>query len=78
MKKIIIMIGIVMILLIGGCGDNTSNYNLRDWCRDNVLEINCEQLLKCDANCDKLDFNSHIRTCHSSFTNHIISKCKPE
>ncbi len=69
-----------MILVISGCTEeenkkNSNAYNMRDWCTSNINEIGCEQLLKCDVSCNDLPLNTHIRTCHSLYTNQIIARC---
>jgi len=70
----------LLLLIIGtvflvGCSSNY-HVDLDKFCEDNIEELDCEQLLKCDINCNNLDIGTHVLFCHSSFTNQIIAKCK--
>lgn len=73
--KLMIIIGlIVLVLLVSGC-DSVKTVNKLDNCYKNVRSYNCTELLDCDVECHNLNANTHVRTCHSAFTNSIISKC---
>jgi hypothetical protein len=73
MNKLLIIIILITSLSLTGCA--SEHYDALEDCKDNILDLTCNELLTCDSYCKDEGVVQWSISCHQDFTNQIIAKC---
>ena len=68
MNKRILLLGIISMLVLVGCTElENKERELNQYCKNNMKDHNCDQLLVCYDACSSEDWITHVDACRESY-----------